>query len=145
MLVTINTDASHNEQTNTGSYAIKIFSNSGIIEASGTFKNFVKGSTHAEFFAIINALHLVKSQDWIITKIVINTDSRTIVDLMKNPSYKGKMKKYKNKVIEYFDLSILSFRHVEAHSNIEKGRNKVNNELDKIARSKLRNHPNNKK
>jgi len=85
MIVTINTDASFHPKHKIGAYAFWIVSDAGRVMHSGAFKEQVNSSCSAEMRCIINALHTLIAQGWVlIDKIVINTDSLNSIHVFTN-------------------------------------------------------------
>lgn len=145
MLVTINTDASYYAVQKIGGYAIWIASNKGRVKYSAGFKNQLENQHDAEFKAIINALHLLKKQNWKITKIYINTDSQAVIKTIEKNGFCKKNHQYivKNyqsylKIIKEIGVKDVSFRHVKAHSHTKTARNWVNDWLDTQAKKESR-------
>ncbi len=145
MLVTINTDASYYAVQKIGGYAIWIASNKGRVKYSAGFKNQLETQHDAEFKAIINALHLLKKQNWKITKIYINTDSQTVIQTVETKGVKNKLPQYGKdnyqsylKIIEELGVKDVSFRHVKAHSHTKTARHWVNDWLDTQAKKESR-------
>lgn len=145
MLVTINTDASFYPIQKIGGYAIWIASNKGRVKLASGFKGTVETPHDAEFKAIINALHLLKRQDWEITGIYINTDSMCVIDTIekkgidkKIPQYgKDNYQAYLN-IIQELNVKHVSFRHVKGHQHTKTARHFVNDWCDTEAKKAAR-------
>ena len=145
MLVTINTDASFYPLQKIGGYAIWIASNKGRVKHADGFKGNVETPHDAEFKAVINALHLLKKQNWEITEIYINTDSQTVIDTVETkgtfknlPQYgKDNYKAYQS-IIQQLGVKDVSLRHVKAHLHTNTARHWVNEWLDTEAKKAAR-------
>lgn len=153
MLVTINTDASFHPILKHGAYAFWIISNDFKITKSGVFKDKCISPDDAEAKCIINALKVLLSTNNNnhnnINKIIINTDSLNAIALIKNDKdhikrYIGKnIVRWKHIRIAYNNLlnknkTIIEFRHVKAHSNVNDKRSYVNEWCDSEAKKQLR-------
>lgn len=145
MLVTINTDASFYPIQKIGGYAIWIASNKGRVKYSNGFKETLVCSHDAEFKAIINALHLLKRQNWNISEIYINTDSQTIIDTVENkgtfknlPQYgKDNYQSYLS-ITQQLDVKNISLRHVKGHLHTKTARHFVNDWCDVNAKKEAK-------
>lgn len=145
MLVTINTDASFYPIQKIGGYAIWIASNKGRVKHAAGFKGNVETPHDAEFKAVINALHLLKKQNWEITEIYINTDSQTVIETVETkgtfkslPKYaKDNYKAYQS-IINELGVKHVSLRHVKGHLHTKTARHWVNDWLDTEAKKAAR-------
>lgn len=142
MLVTINTDASHNSDHKIGTFSFWMVSNAGRLFGAGELKGRVDHSTDAEFRSALNALHfLFDKSGWKgITKIIINTDSQSVVEMIngsKTHAWAKDLKKHFNQLKAKHKV-IIEARKVKAHSGIEEKRKWVNNWCDKQAKKILR-------
>lgn len=145
MLVTINTDASFYPLQKIGGYAIWIASNKGRVKHAAGFKDTLHGPHDAEFKAIINALHLLKKQNWTITEIYINTDSQTVIDTVENKGTFKKLPQYGKdnyqaylSIIKELGVKDVSLRHVKGHLHTKTARHWVNDWLDTEAKKAAR-------
>lgn len=146
MLITINTDASVNPQTKEGSYALWMVSNYGRVTKSGRFKTKVDNSTEAEVMAIVNALHLLKSQNYIsVTRVIINTDCLHFHKYVYGKRERSlKMNKAFSRITQAISSAYgiksgwLEVRHVKAHTTISNRRTYVNDWCDKEAKKALK-------
>lgn len=145
MLVTINTDASFYPEQKIGGYAIWIASNNGKVKCAAGFKDTLQTPHDAEFKCIINALHLLKKQNWIVTEIYINTDSSTVINTIedekvaaKAPQYgKDNLKAY-HAIIKQLGVKNVSLRHVKGHLHTKTARHFVNQWCDDNAKKAAR-------
>ena len=149
MITTITTDASYSWSLHRGSYAFWIVSNSGKIAKAGMLKQKVTRAEQCEFMCIINALHVLSTQDWgKTTKIIINTDCLNVIHLVKRN--KELIRRYnlkwgKNLVHKMEQLiyhsklrgAEVEFRHIKAHQEISTSRQWVNDWCDKEAKRSL--------
>lgn len=147
MNITITTDASYYNQHKVGAYAFWISTPVGKYRKSGVFKERVIDSTDAEFKCILNALHYATTKFNTLIKIIVNTDSMSVVDIVnKNKFYKKK----RNILLKtYNDLKIklnceIEFRHVKGHAPSVGKRNWVNNWCDKEAKKEVKKYLKNK-
>lgn len=147
MLITINTDASFYNEYKLGSYALWITADIGRLRKVGVFKDSVNSSHEAEFKAIINALYiLVKNEITPITRVIINTDSLTTINLINAEPQKQAKSKWGKELIQTYKKFIkkhglkdkIEFRHVVSHLHKNTARNWVNDWLDKEAKKILR-------
>lgn len=141
MLVTINTDASYYPQYKVGGYAIWITSDDGRLKYANGFKDMLASQHDAEFKSIINALHILKKTKLTVSKLIINTDSQTVIDVVNGtPSKKGKPKYLKDNynlflnLIKQMGINDVTLRHVKAHTHTKNARHWVNDWLDKQAK-----------
>jgi len=148
-VITIYTDASHCEKTQTGGWACWIkYSKFETINASGFFKDKCFDSTEAEMKAIANAISIVtkrlKPKD---TIIVVVTDSAMGMAYIKT-GVKKPGKKYvenwakKTAIADSIKRAVpscceLRVNKVKAHSKEDGKRSYVNNLVDKAAYKKL--------
>ena len=143
MLVTITTDASFYDSHKAGGYAFWIKSDIATIKVAGAFKGTIETPHDAEFKCIINALHQLKRQNWNITKIFINTDSKSVINAIENknlklPEYaKENLKAYKD-IIKQFGKLNVSLRYVKAHHHTRTARHWVNQWCDTNAKAAAR-------
>lgn len=148
-IVTINTDAACHHQKGVGSYAYWIKSDDLFLKGSGIFKDKCKGSTDAEFQAIINALFILKSSSIpeihliIFNRDNINTGSKKkgnkyqkMIYYMLKEIYQSKCswaKKYPHRFTKFYE-----FRHVKAHSETTDKRSYVNKWCDNECKKQIR-------
>ena len=78
-VVTVNTDAGHYSKTKKGSYAYYIRGDNLLLKGSGLFKEDVKGSTHAEFYAVMNAIFILKTMRVDFDLLIFNRDNKNVV------------------------------------------------------------------
>jgi len=139
MWVTINTDASFYASHKIGGYAIWISTQLGRIRQYSSFKGNVESSNDAEFKAIINALYLLKKQNWVITGVHINTDSQNVIDYIsgkqtpKTQTLKTNLDIFFN-VLREMGVKHIKTKHVKSHNDKLTPRTWVNDWLDKHAK-----------
>ena len=142
MLVTVNTDGSYYPETGRGGYAFWISSNVGTFKGYGKLRN-CPGSTEAELMAIANALHYLRHNKEIVgvTKIIINTDCESLINVINNShtNRKPSINKVRGAISHYIGKwqgkdSDYDVRHVKAHKKVESAREYVNDWLDKHAK-----------
>src|SRR5690606_37854520 len=141
MLVTINCDASHSSHTGDGGYAFWISSNAGIFKRYGKFKNKVRCPAEAELMCIANAVYYTihNKELWGISKIIINTDSKLSIHMIKTYSAKKK-KSERLRIIARDIVNNLNgikydLRHIKAHTKDLKEKNAwVNDWCDRMSR-----------
>jgi ribonuclease HI len=142
MLITVNTDGSFYPDTKQAGYAFWITCNNGRYKKWGKLKK-CQTSTEAELMAIANALYFLRHHKDLkdVSKIIINTDCESIINIMKNAhrSRTPIMNKIKGTISKYIGRyegkdSTYEIRHVEAHKGTETPRKYVNNWLDKHAK-----------
>lgn len=141
--ITINTDASFNQQYKVGGYAFYIICDLFKIQKSGAFKKEPKTAMDAEMMCMANALHTLFTQKELpSTKwIIINSDCLGSFNHIKRRS-KHNTGKYVAKILRKIRLRSvnnqgvlpkISFRHVKAHNGTPDSRSFVNNWCDKEA------------
>ena len=150
MIVTINTDASYSKQHKIGAFAFWIVCNDFKITRSGALRKQCHRPEVAEFRCIINAFHVLYTQDLSnVTKIIVNTDCLNVIHFCtKN---KEAIRKYNLGIwgtqlvakLEVITGSIkrkipIEWRHVKSHVTTEGARNWVNDWCDKSAKQELR-------
>lgn len=142
-IVTINTDAGFYPNEKVGSYAYWIKGKGLFLRGSGLFKQNCTNSTDAEMKAILNALHILDSSSYVdIEKIVINRDnihakgSESGNELQRRIS--DKLSELRKKCDHKSKYPFFDFRHVKAHSSIDKPRNWVNDWCDKECKRHLK-------
>lgn len=138
MLVTITTDASFYDKHKVGAYAFWIASDGGKIRKAGVFKGEINSSHEAEFKCIINAVHALVKSNIKPTKIIINTDSMTVIRRVKskhqfNIGNVSLMEKYRD-MVKMLGVDTVIFKHVKGHSNGKTPRQWVNNWCDSQAK-----------
>lgn len=147
MLVTINTDASHNSQYNIGAYAFWIVCDQGVIRKRGVLKDKVKGSTHAEFMCIVNALHTVYTSNFTgVNRIIINSDCKPVFTALDGQIKAGSVAAKCYSVLDLLKKkygipqahTLHEFRHVKAHTDAKNARSKVNEWCDVMSRQTMR-------
>lgn len=142
MLCTITTDASHCETTQKSAYAFIIKSEKGTIKKADKFKELPVDAGIAEFQAIINSVHyLLNSTDWPVTKIIINTDSKSVVTTWQNLGHR--LKKYNVHLWMLKDIVgdlTVEMKHCKAHVKNGKGVHELNNMCDKLANKARKNN-----
>ena len=142
MLVTINTDASFHPQHKIGAFSFWMVSDKGRLFGAGELKGKIKHSTEAEFRSVLNALHfLLNKSGWSgITRIVINTDSQGVVDMVNG----GKTHRWAADFKIHFNIYKrecgieIEARKVKAHAFKDDKRKWVNSWCDKQAKKMLR-------
>jgi ribonuclease HI len=146
MLVTINTDASFNPKFKIGAYSFYIKSNNGVIRHANVLKT-AKNSYEAEAMAVANALAALEKSNWIVSRIIINSDCMGIFDKFTKKSkldvgragYRL-IRRIKEKSGVLPHLTIHEFRHVKAHTQVTNARSFINNTLDKEAKKHMKQH-----
>lgn len=149
MVVTINTDASFNDQYKVGAYAYWIVSDAYRIKYAGMLKECGR-SVEAELKAIANALfRLTKSNNANnVNLIIVNTDCTNAIEAIQGErKLKDKgcidtiehIHTYQRMLIEANGIdkptySYIDYRHVKAHSKEKDKRSFVNNWCDRQAR-----------
>lgn len=148
-LVTVNTDAGYYDWNGLASYAYWIrYGDGNLITGSGIFKQRLKSSNEAEEKAVLNAIHILKTQvKENIIKIIFNRDNRGVSG---NPKHKhGKLihdalkEMYEKHVVgsgrkSSFE-SFFEFRHVKSHRFSDNKKTWVNNRLDEMCTMELKN------
>jgi ribonuclease HI len=148
MIVTINTDASFNNEHKVGGYAYWIVHNGARVKRGGLLKE-CNNNTEAEMKAIANALYrLTQLHVSGISKIIVNTDNKPAIDLLTG---QGKTKKealisvisacdsyimqlkLDNKIV-LSNSEYIEYRYVAAHSKATDSRSFVNDWCDKVAK-----------
>lgn len=140
MVCTIITDASYSPQNNSAAYAFVIKSEKGEIIVSDKFKVDVGNQNLAEIMAIINAVyHLKHNLKWEVSKIIINTDSQTMVQIWQNMGHK---KKEYNVLLRKLEDIIgevpIEIKHCKAHTKSKKGIARYNDICDRLAKKEMR-------
>lgn len=150
MIVTINTDASHDGRLKIGSFAFWMVSNNGRMLNAGPLKGKIESPDEAEMQSILNALHTLLRLKWQPSKVIINTDSLNSIGVFttdkrhiaKYGLHWGK--KYKilfNSFRQKLKLgkADIEFRHVKAHDETSKtARSWVNEWCDKQCKEQLK-------
>jgi len=134
MLVTVNTDASYYSEHKQGGYAFWIKSNLATVKYAAAFKNEIASSHDAEFKCLINALYKLKSLNWGITGIYINTDSQNIIDAIEDKDGKNKTKTTQHgqeniKLYKAITTALncpISLRKVQGHTHTNTARHYCN-------------------
>lgn len=146
MLVTINTDASHDSDLNIGAYAFWIVSNGFRVKQAGIFRHECFCATDAEAKCILNAVYALGTKEEYVSKVIINTDSMRCIDLFTGNGLQGKkpkhwkfLRKKFNRLKKNINGNFqVEFRHVKAHSGVQDARSKVNEWCDVTSRKFLR-------
>jgi ribonuclease HI len=149
VLVTINTDASFNDQYKIGAYAYWIVSDGCRIKYAGMLKECTR-SVEAELKAIANGLYRLTKSRRVneIHGIIINTDCTNAIEAIKGErilkdkgctdaieyihTYQRILKEANQ--IDKPTYSYIDYRHVKAHSKIKDSRSFVNDWCDRQAR-----------
>lgn len=146
MLATINTDASFKEGY--AGYAFWIVCDAGKIQKAGKIKKSVKGPSEAEAMCIANAIHTLKNSRFSeIKKVIINTDSKSCIELLTGQARTSSktdickvvdecrfnMMEYRLQIgLSIRDVNrVFEFRHVKAHNGKKDARSFVNDWCDK--------------
>lgn len=150
MIVTINTDASFNKDFKRGSFAFWIVCNEFKITRSGVLRKQCSRPEIAEFRCLINAFHVLLTQDVSrVKKIIVNTDCLNVIHLLtknKEAIRKYRLASWGNNLVLQLDLLIgnkrnkieIEYRHVKSHETTVGARNYVNDWCDRNAKQELR-------
>ena len=138
MLVTITTDASFYDGPRVGAYAFWITSNLGRITHADSFRGEINSSDEAEMKCILNALHVLSKQPWVITDVIINTDSKGCIHLItqnKHSRWGNELRIRFNDVVKTLKLTgTVTFKHVKGHKHNKTARHWCNDWCDKQAK-----------
>lgn len=143
---TINTDASHCNRLNVGTYAYWIRCGNWFVRGGGVFKDSVKGSTQAEFMSVVNALHIVDKFCQVkIDRIIFNRDNVRVLSKKKGNELERKIAGYitrirRKNITHLTDNKFIEFRHVKSHKNDGSKKAYVNEWCDKRCKMELRNY-----
>ena len=121
MNVTITTDASFYNLQKVGGFAFQIKSNDGLIKKWGPLQGTISNPTEAEMKSLLNALYILRGENYKISTLTINTDCKFIADSMFNPkkSWHPITKKLVKEIKKYLDdlnYDVLNLKHVRAHT-----------------------------
>ena len=145
---TCNTDAGFYKWNGLGSFAYWIRFEGQLFTGSGVLKEECRNSTDAERKAIMNAIYVIKKQiKKGIVKIIFNRDN---INVKANPDHPYDKLLYEalKDLHEHFVVSaggtvpfekFYEFRHVRAHSSADNKRTWVNNRLDEMCSTELKN------
>lgn len=149
MIVTINTDASWHPKYETGAFAFWIVCNDFKITRSGVLRKKCSRPEIAEFRCLINAFHVLFTQDVSkVKKIIVNTDCLNIIHLLKKDKKaitQYRLGSWGNHLVMQLDLLMgkykskieVEYRHIKAHTTTEGAKNWVNDWCDKSAKAAL--------
>jgi ribonuclease HI len=149
MIVTINTDASFHQQKQRGSFAFWIVCNEFKITRSGILRKKCHRPEQAEFRCIINALHVLLTQDLKnVKKIIVNTDCLNVIHLLtknKNAITRYRLGSWGNNLVLRFEMMLgqlnrkieVEYRHIKSHEHTDTAKNWVNDWCDKNAKKAL--------
>lgn len=146
--ITINTDASFNQQHKVGGYAFYIVCDHFKIQKSGRFKKHPSSSNEAEMMCIANALYTLSVQPDLpeTSLIIINSDALFVFNQVKKKS-KSPVGRSTAKLLRTVKSKTafrgvvdpkFEFRHVKAHNGVSDSRSWVNDWCDKEARKWMR-------
>lgn len=146
--ITVNTDASFNQQHKIAGYAFYIKCDLFKIQKSGMFKKQPKTAMEAEMMCMANALYTLLAQKELPTTkwIIINSDclfsfkritrkskdaiGKQVAEMLRKVRLKTS---YKDVIIPNFE-----FRHVKAHNGTPDARSYINTWCDKEAKKWMR-------
>lgn len=157
MLVTITSDASYDQYSNSAGYGFLISSNVGRFSKSGKLDT-AHNITEAELMAIANSLYYVCHHKdlWGTTKIILNVDCIYTKDMIfkkggttcmnrkkrRSKKLRESSKRYR-KIVNVIRRTIkqlklngcltVELRHVKSHSKVKDTRSKANKYVDKLA------------
>jgi ribonuclease HI len=134
-IVTINTDASYDCINKTGGYGIWIKSNYFTIKKAGRFKSEILDANEAEIKAVINALHILITNERKFQLVVINCDNQTVRNIIINKSIPKRFEKEGIILLELMQsFKIIRAKRIKGHQNDYNSRQFVNNWCDKASR-----------
>ena len=134
-LVTVNTDASFYEETNSGGWATWIRFQGQLVTGAGKLLQ-PDTSERAEMMAICNALIIIaRKEEWNVQKIILNTDCMGAINKFRN--------KVENDIIntaykEAPFMHAIEYRHVPGHRYTNTKKHWVNDWCDKKAKHHAR-------
>lgn len=145
--ITMTADASRDPITGISGYAVwlsytDIFNNYKSEKISG-YSGITSSATHAEVSAIINGFDLLDNANLKTSKLYINTDSKSAIDMLEGRvkiKIKHSIEILKDCIKEFTKANwcMVSIRHVKAHSGTDEARKKVHDWCDKQARAEMR-------
>lgn len=138
-VVTINSDASYNNQKKHGGYAYWISYYRGTIKKYGRILD-ISDPNEAEIKSVIRAFQSIRNINILISVVIINCDNKTVEDIINNKKPHNKFKKISRELLDYCDFyPMVHAKNIKAHTIINNSRQWVNDWCDKMSKEYRKN------